>query len=140
MAERISKYVSKRGREDMNEWVDKEIKDDGYKEGIKKFANKLSEDKGHQDIILEQHNQTLMVIDTRIAQMKERTDPKILNKLVDDKIYEALNSEEEAKKTITVDNVCQQVINEVGGANSMRDKRRIILKALENGGLAKEPD
>ena len=51
-----------------------------------------------------------------------------------------LNSEEEAKKTITVDNVCQQVINEVGEANSMRDKRRIILKALENGGLAKEPD
>ena len=55
-AERISKYVSKRGREDMNEWVDKEIKDDGYKEGIKKFANKLSEDKEQQDLILEQHN------------------------------------------------------------------------------------
>ena len=97
----------------------------------------MSEDKKQQNLILEQHNQTMMAVDTRIAQLKERTDPKILNKLVDDKIYEALNSEEEAKKTITVDNTCQQVINEISGANSMRDKRKIVLKAMEKGGLSK---
>ena len=88
MAERISKYVSKKGKEDMNEWVENEIKDDDLKEGFKKFANKLMEDKEQQNLIQEQHNQTLMAVDNRLAEFKERTDPKNLYKLMDDEIYE----------------------------------------------------
>ena len=87
-AERISKYVSRKSKKDMDEWVENEIKDDGLKEGIKKFANKLMEDKEQQNLIQEQHNQTLMAVDTRLAELKERTDPKYLDKLMDDKMNE----------------------------------------------------
>ena len=48
------------------------------------------EDKEQQNLIQEQHNQTLMAVDTRLAELKERTDPKYLDKLMDDKMSEWL--------------------------------------------------
>ena len=54
-ADKISKYVSKKSRIDMDEWVEKEIKDDALKQEFKKFANKLMEEKEQQNLIQEQH-------------------------------------------------------------------------------------
>ena len=136
-ADKISKYVSKKNRIDMDEWVEKEIKDVTLKQEFKKFANKLMEEKEQQNLIQEQHNQTLLRVDTRIADLKELTDPKYLDKLMDDKMCEWLNSEEEAKRSITIENTNQQVINEIFGASSMKEKRGIIVKAMQKGGLTK---